>query len=133
MTPKEALKGIKQRINYSLHKPENVDTKERQQRRIDKSEKQISIIEQALNELEELKRVPTAKEVCEAIQENLTLRKIVYNEKDNSFGLEYGIPPLYLPLVESKERFITYFPFATPKILILIGKFYEGQVKADVS
>ena len=56
MTPKEALEGIKQRINYSLHKPENVDTKERQQRRIDKSAKQISVIEQALTELEELKR-----------------------------------------------------------------------------
>jgi len=76
------------------------------------------------DELEALKRVPTAEEVCEAIQENLTLKKIVYNEKDNSFGLEYGIQPLYLPLVESKERFITYFPFLTPKILILIGKFY---------
>jgi hypothetical protein len=86
-----------------------------------------NVIEQAQkehDELEELKRVPTAEEVCEAIQENLTLKKIVYNEKDNSFGLEYGIPPLYLPLVESKERFITYFPFATPKILILIGRFY---------
>jgi hypothetical protein len=56
MTPKEALEGIKQRINYSLHKPENVDTKERQQRRIDKSAKQISVIEKALTELEELKK-----------------------------------------------------------------------------
>jgi len=89
-----------------------------------RAEVYVPAMQEALNELEELKRVPTAKEVCEAIQENLTLKKIVYNEKDNSFGLEYGIPPLYLPLVESKERFITYFPFATPKILILIGKFY---------
>ena len=50
MTPKEAFEGIKQRINYALHKPENVDTPERQQKRIDKSAKQIDVIKQALNE-----------------------------------------------------------------------------------
>ena len=80
--------------------------------------KEFRIIQKALTP-------PTAEEVCKVIQDHLTLKnKVIYDEKDNSFGLEYGIKPLYLPLVESKERFITYFPFATPKILILIGKFY---------
>lgn len=87
-----------------------------------------------LDELEELKRVPTAEEVCEAIQEHLTLKKIVYNEKNNSFGLEYGDPLIYLPLVEYKEWLVThYLPFTTPKILILIGRFYEGQASKNVS
>lgn len=90
--------------------------------------------QEALNELEELKRVPTAKEVCEAIQEHLTLKKIVYNEKNNSFGWEYGDPLIYLPLIELEEDRVThYLPFTTPKILILIGKFYEGQANKNVS
>jgi hypothetical protein len=118
MTPKEKLEVLSHLILDTPLDKQNIDELKL------KAEVYIPEIEEALNELEELKRVPTAEEVCEEIQEHLTLKKIVYNEKDNSFGLEYGIPPLYLPLVESKERFITYFPFATPKILILIGKFY---------
>ena len=85
------------------------------------------------DELEELKRVPTAEEVCEAIQNHLTLaNKIVYNGKNNSFELEYGNPTTYcIPLVEYKEGLVTQ-PFATPKILILIGRFYEGQANKNV-
>lgn len=89
-----------------------------------------------LDELEELKRVPTAEEICKAIQDHLTLtNKVVYNGKNNSFELEYGNPPTYcIPLVEYKEGLVThYLPFTTPKILILIGRFYEGQVNKNVS
>jgi hypothetical protein len=96
----------------------------------------MSNYQEALNELEELKRVPTAKEVCEAIQEYLTLtNKIVYNEKSNSFELEYGNPPTYcIQLIEYKEGLVTHcLPFTTPKILILIGRFYEGQANKNVS
>jgi hypothetical protein len=74
--------------------------------------------------------------VCEEIQDQLRLRRVVYNEKDNSFELECGNPPTYyIPLVEYKEGVVTLvthcLSFATPKILILIGKFYEGKAKNE--
>lgn len=54
----------------------------------------MSNYQEALNELEELKCVPTAK----------------------------------------KEWLVTHcLPFTTPKILILIGRFYEGQANKNVS
>jgi len=82
--------------------------------------KEFRIIQKALTP-------PTAEEVCKVIQDHLTLKnKVIYDEKDNSFGLEYGNPPIYsIPLIEVKEGYITHcLPFTTPKMLILIGRFY---------
>lgn len=91
--------------------------------------KQFMIIQNALTELEELKRYPTAEEVCEALSEH-EKRNVIYSDKTHEFYyLEYE------GKVGEYKQFITetygdglwslgvYIP---PHIITLIGRFYEG-------
>src|SRR5574343_663080 len=64
MTPKEKLEALSHLILQAPLDKKNIDELKL------KAEVYVPAIQEALNELEELKRVPTAKEVCKAIQEH---------------------------------------------------------------
>ena len=82
----EALKGIKQAIAKHLHKQTGVNVEKHFEYL--KNDTDISIIEQALNELEELKS--WRDELKETIQDLISKAKH-WEEKENKTDFEKGI------------------------------------------
>lgn len=79
-------------------------------------------IDDALAELEELKRYPTADEVCEALMNEETIDDVEYNKKLNDFLIfqdRYGEWLGRLSFKKIKE-------LLPPHLITLIGRFYEG-------
>ena len=105
MTPKEQLKEIYNGMSNNIG-----------------FVKEFKNIEQALTELEELKRYPTSEEVCEAMSEYYGV-EVIYRKTDGFQVFrsrwndgEYG--DIYL------EELIK-----TPHLITLLGRFYEGLGK----
>jgi hypothetical protein len=83
-----------------------------------------NVIEQAQkehDELEELKRVPTAEEVRKAIEDEVQWNTVY---EDNQFNFDVGG---YLIKMDDKAR-ILYNCHPTPKLSELVGRFY-GDLK----
>ena len=119
MTPKEALKGIKQAIAEHLHKQtgENVE-------KHFKYVTEIDIVDKALNELEELKSYPTAEEVCEALSDYLE-KKVKY--VGHSFMLLDGFEVVDTNLDDIDGNYLPRINLQIPPyLIIMIGKFYES-------
>lgn len=121
MTPKEALKGM-----CDLSKVDDEDFRMWVGLKGD--------IENALTELETLKRYPTSDEVCEAlskwIEENAIFSpsEVYYDDKKQSF--EVG---KYEPSVCYKDDEMIWFNWfrLPPHLITLIGRFYEGMEKGE--
>jgi hypothetical protein len=106
----------------------------------------IEPIKQALTELEELRKVPTADEVCEALSEYYGLEvkhdyhehedidKTYFNskfyfekKKTDIKGQEYTIQRVICIGDESGISWNAYY--LPPHLITLIGRFYEGKVE----
>jgi hypothetical protein len=121
MTPKEALKGIKQAIAEHLHLKTGVSVEKHFEYL--QYDTEIDIVEQALTELEELKRYPTADEVCEALSEYYHY-EVEYSKRDMTFESELSWYACF------KDGVIDFGGDKLPPHLItLIGRFYEGVEK----
>lgn len=117
MTPKEALEvlvsNFDQRVLKSLSGSDNYWTV------YEEYSEALKTLEQSLNELEALKKTPTADEVCKALSD-FTKRQVTYNNAKKDFIDEYG---------NSVEQFLfdAYHLKKIPSYIItLIGRFYEG-------
>ena len=91
------------------------------------------VMEQSLTELEELKRYPTADEVCEALSEWLKEElPTLWNYKiyhDNGGFHYYNNEDYEIYFVDYDEVFERiFFPrYLPPHLITLIGRFYEAQ------
>ena len=86
MTPKEALKGIKQAIAEHLHKQTGVNVEKHFEYL--QSDTEMDIVDKALNELGELKS--WQDELSETIQDLISKTKH-WEEKENKTDFEKGI------------------------------------------
>lgn len=155
MTPKEALKGIKQAIAEHLHKQTGVNVKKHFEYL--KNDTEISIVEQALNELERLKKFketfdnyelfkkqdfiafenwleceaelnsfPTVDELCKALRD-FTNWEVKYSTETKQFyhRLESTECTMYITETYGDGNW-TLGAYLPPHLITLIGRFYEG-------
>ena len=94
---------------------------------IDEMNKRETIVDQALDELEELKRYPTADEVCKALSEYYHY-EVEYSKKDMTFESELSWYACF------KDGIIDFGGDKLPPHLVtLIGRFYEGLENKNTS
>jgi hypothetical protein len=131
MTPKEALKGIKQAIAEHLHLKTGVSVEKHFEYL--QYDTEIDIVEQALTELEELKRYPTADEVCEALGEFYKWKVSYSNERYNHMFYFEESKLGVLRFMNNGVYFIQSDYHKTndlpPHLITLLGRFYENEVK----
>ena len=128
MTPKEALKGIKLAIAEHLHKQTGVSVEKHFEYLAYDTE--ISVVEQALNELEALKKPPAVEEVCMELSRHYKEQVSYSNERHNHmFYFEKSRLGIVVLLFEN-INFIRGDYHKTndlpPHLITLIGRFYEG-------
>lgn len=130
MTPKEKFQLLKYLILEAPLDKHNIGELET------KCDLYANDIEQALTELESIKRYPTAKEVCGALSKYLKaeVKYIPHPIRKNGFYLvDSG---LYLvSLGDDNQVNFSYnnwikFNQLPPSLIVLIGRFYEGVKKA---
>lgn len=120
MTAKKALEKIGSTTYYDWN---NIPLSEHFKEEFDR-------VDKSLTELEELKRYPTADEVCEALSEfyRKLMMDIYYDEKLNSFCYgEYGDISVEVGL--DKNGNLKIKEYLPPHLITLIGRFYEGLEK----
>ncbi|MDD4068816.1 MAG: hypothetical protein PHF05_00015 [Candidatus Izemoplasmatales bacterium] len=82
----------------------------------------------------ELKKSPTAEEVCMALSEYL-ITKVVYKHKTRTFSLRkstFNVELVSYYYDEDKKDYVMHFEFAEPlppHLIVMIGRFYEGEIK----
>ena len=86
-------------------------------------EKVIDEIQQALTELEELKRPPTSDEVCEVLSDYFGFD---YYYQDGYFYRSNGIKYIYPIKVSGFIEIQMYDGHLPLHLIMLIGRFYEG-------
>ena len=133
MTPKEALAILRNRVSALAlnHKIGSRDIAKQEVKDIVMSIEihVIPTFEQALTELEALKRYPTSEEVCEALNTDVSLYpKIFYYDEISKTFKEIHI--------SRNEEIVSYYTNGTitinpnygisPHLITLIGRFYEG-------
>ena len=122
MTPKEALNRIKQYPSYrgSFYKQFTASDEE--------FDKDVANVEQALTELESIKRYPTADEVCKEIEKFLnTKHKVIFNNKTKLFEIpDWDVYDVLNNTIFGFQNEIQDLP---PHLITLIGRFYEGIEK----
>ena len=107
MTPKEALKKIKEALNpYGYY------------------DDLYNEIEQALNELEELKKPPTVEEVCKALGE-LLAKDISYGAKQFYYTIENTKCIMFVTETYG-DGLWSINEYLPPHLITLIGRFYDG-------
>lgn len=150
MIPKEALKGIKQAIAEHLHKQTGVSVEKHFEYL--QNDTEISIVEQALNdyeqlqqeviarqetensltqwvadltnELEALKKSPTVEEVCKAIQEELPYGTVEYIKGNKEFMfVNHGEKQNITDVYGDRHKITGFYKSST---ITIIGKFYES-------
>jgi hypothetical protein len=86
-------------------------------------------IEEALDELERLKRYPTADEVCKVLTAH-TGYKVIYIEENKEFGYTEE-PHEFISewITEREGQAYAITMFLPPHLITLIGRFYEGLEK----
>lgn len=112
MTPKEAFEKIKRVVKLLQRKLET-----------NEQDENMEVVEQALTELEELKRYPTADEVCKAIQKELDYGTVEYVEGNREFMFVNHGEKQNITVVGDRYKVTRFFKSST---LSLIGRFYEG-------
>lgn len=128
MTAKEAFNDITHELRQR-HMDMYADCdKESVSLVIDEMNKRETIVVQALTELEALKRYPTSEEVCEAIQEECKIEKVVY--KCHTFYDEEDGETLVSQFNCDGNNSIDFHDFIfSVDTLIKICRFYEGLEK----
>ena len=153
MTPKEAFKGIKQAIAEHLHLKTGVSVEKHFEYL--QYDTEIDIVDKAITELEELKkeisdrqeteeslgkefiklgdeleaikRYPTAEEVCEEIQSELPYGTVKYIEGNQEFVfLNHGEQSNITDVYGDRYKITGFYKSST---ITLIGRFYEGLGK----
>lgn len=135
MTPKEALDILRNRVSKLAlnHKIGNRDIANLEVKDIVMSIEThvIPTFEQALTELEALKRYPTQKEVCEAIMKHYRGKVVFYNEMARTFNEVH---------ITRNEETVSFYANGEvginynglpPHLITLIGRFYEGMEKGE--
>lgn len=107
MTPKEALK----RLHFNKNDLE-----------------EYAVIEQAITELEALKRYPTSEEVCEAIQKDCKIEKLLY-DNGRFYDEEDGETLVSCFDYDGKINIDFHDFIFSVDTLIKICRFYEGLGK----
>ena len=120
MTPKEALKRIEtvKAWNGGVYRQYTSSTEPFME--------DIINVEEALTELEELKRYPTSEEVCEAIQRDLEIEKVVY-DKGRFYDEDDG--ETIVRMWEDGTITFDEYILLNLKTLSLVIRFYEGLGK----
>ena len=97
----------------------------------DENKELLSTVEQALTELEALKRYPTSEEVREALQSfygseyevNISITNQIFIEnkedRDGDCDIEW----------DGEKIYFGWMPCYPPHLISLIGRFYEGVEK----
>lgn len=133
MTPKEALKGIKQAIAEHLHKQTGVSVEKHFE--YIENDTEISIVEKALNELEALKKPPTVEEVCMELSKHYNEQVSYSNERHNHMFYFEKSRMGIVTLLHDRVHFIQGHFHKTndlpPYLVDLIGRFYGGVVKQN--
>jgi len=82
-------------------------------------------IDKALTELEEIKRYPTADEVCEALSEYFA-KETIYDKQFKEFRKGFRV------VANPRENIYNEYDLLglPPHLITLIGRFYEGLEKA---
>lgn len=114
MTPQEALNDLGRRLA-------SVDTSST----IEEAHYDVfPIIRKALNELESLKKHPTADEVCKALSEQLK-QKVSYSAEQFYYTIENTECIMFVTETygDGLWSINAYLP---PHLITLIGRFYEG-------
>lgn len=117
MTPKEALKGIKQAIAEYLHKQTGVSVEKHFEYL--QYDTEISIVEQALTP-------PTPDEVCNALSEYFKLRTYEYDIVQKKFKRVFSKNEYYYIVNFDINGNIKLFEVLPPHLITMIGKFYES-------
>lgn len=116
MTPKEALNELGRRLA-------SVDTSST----IEEDHDDVfPIIRNAITELEELKRYPTADEVCKVLSDYFG-NKILYQQKEKTFSY-IGGQLVYQSSFDNNKIVVNSIAYS-PCLITLIGRFYEGLEK----
>ena len=124
MTPKEAFKEIK--CQYTHHECKQFPDDDMQIGV--RFEEECKVVEQALTELEELKRYPTSDEVCEALQNDCKIITVIY-DNGRFYDEDDGETVVSQFKVDGVSRLDFHdFIFRLDTIL-KIGRFYEGIEK----
>ena len=92
-------------------------------------------LEEALDELERLKRYPTVGDVCEALSKWIkeqgkygsTFISVEYNKKTNTFWINKTYGEFhYLAMLDGKRQLDIANNHYPPHLIILIGRFYQS-------
>lgn len=111
MTPKEAFYKVLERSEFAYVGHDDVD-----------------MVIKALTELEELKRYPTSEEVCEAIQEEYKIEKVVC-ENRRFYDKDDGETLVTCFICDGKLNIDFHDFIFSVDTLIKICRFYEGLEK----
>lgn len=97
----------------------------------DSNDERFAILGKALDELEELKAIPSSDQVCKALSEHIG-KEIYYDDSNNTFYWKYGSYQNNITEVYENNN-ILILEKLTPQITTLVAKFYSSQATPEKS